>query len=64
MGEEKDIRMRVGSVGGKKDAAAVAEQCNGGDEAYLGKAAQLCREYLQGSWKHVNADNIVMKRIR
>ena len=31
---------------------------------YREKAATLCREYLQGSWKHVNTENIVLKRIR
>lgn len=27
-------------------------------------AARICRDYLHGVWKHVTAENIVLKRIR
>lgn len=27
-------------------------------------AARICRDYLNGVWKHVTAQNIVVKRIR
>ena len=27
-------------------------------------AARICRDYLHGGWKHVTADNIVLKHIR
>lgn len=27
-------------------------------------AARICRDYLNGVWKHVTADNIIFKRIR
>lgn len=27
-------------------------------------AARICRDYLHGVWKHVTAQNIILKRIR
>lgn len=27
-------------------------------------AARICRDYLNGVWKHVTAQNIILKRIR
>lgn len=27
-------------------------------------AARICRDYLHGVWKHITAENIILKRIR
>lgn len=27
-------------------------------------AARICRDYLYGVWKHITAQNIILKRIR
>lgn len=27
-------------------------------------AARICRDYLHGIWKHVTAENIILKRIK